>query len=176
MQNRYDPKLAQPATLKQDEGYLVMSTGTNYVSMYGFGFYLYVAPFTAKYDQDLLANFVVASQISKSDFSDHFGLLHVLKLKAGTYQYYPRSGDYREYAITVPNARFNIVAGKVTYLGEFFYHNSVNWHMDIGDNEQRDIELLRQKNVQLAQLPRVKDIVQFSGFILKDNKHVEQVE
>lgn len=176
MSNRADAKFAEPAKIKKDEGYVVISTGTNYVDQFGAGVFLTIAPATAKYMQDELALLAVGSQVLKSDFSDHFGLLHAVKLKAGAYQYYQANLDLRRYAISVPNARFQVVAGQVTYLGEFFYTMSLKTRdrSDMRDNEQRDMSLLLQKNPGLAALPRIKNVVQYSGYVLKDGEHVVQ--
>ncbi|MDZ5636210.1 hypothetical protein [Janthinobacterium sp. GMG1] len=175
MSNRADAKLAEPAKMKQDEGYVVISTGTNYVDQFGFGVFLTIAPVQAQYRQDELALLAVSSQALKSDFSDHFGLLHAVKLKAGAYQYYQANLDVRRYAISVPNARFHVVAGQVTYLGEFFYTMSLKTRdrSDMRDKEQRDMTLLQQKNSALAALPRIKNIAQYSGYVLKDEAPVE---
>jgi hypothetical protein len=175
MSNRADAKLAEPAKMKKDEGYVVISTGTNFVDQFGVGVFLTIAPVTAQYRQDELALLAVSSQVLKSDFSDHFGLLHAVKLKAGTYQYYQANLDVRRYAISVPNVRFDVVAGQVTYLGEFFYTMSLKTRdrRDMRDNEQRDMSLLQQKNPALAALPRIKNVAQYSGYILKDGEHVE---
>ena len=171
---RFDPKNILPANAANDDGYLVLSTGTNFVDKFGYGVYLMVAPAQSRFKTDILADLALSSQVHKSDFSDHFGLLHAVRLKVGTYQFYPLDA-HPGTPIRIPNGKFEIVAGKVTYMGEFFL-NYGQRTVIMRDYEERDMALLRQKNLPLTELPRVKNIGRYSGYLVLDSKDVEQVK
>ncbi len=108
------------------------------------------------------------TSIVKSDFSDHHGFLHVIKLDPG--MYYLTTGLMRPYfkGLKVPKYNFLINAGDVLYLGEYYMTSSCSMSTvaQLRDQEQRDITLLKQRNPVFADVRIRKQIPPMSGYAI----------
>lgn len=115
--------------------------------------------------------FFVDSHYDKSDYPDHHGRLLVLPIPAGNYYFAAIKAFYAK-PIQIPKYDFSITAGEVVYAGEFWM--SVNCVLDpvaeFRDQEQRDMQLLMDKNPDFAQSKKiVKRVPVFSGYAVGNN-------
>jgi hypothetical protein len=102
----------------------------------------------------------------KSDFADHHGNLHAVKLAPG--RYYVAAWIANPYVkpVRVQKAEFTVGAGEVVYLGEYFMPVSCVWNPSVEwrDQQERDLKLLVQKNPALASRAVTKRIGAFTGY------------
>jgi hypothetical protein len=117
------------------------------------------------YNGPTLAFLPVDSYVVKSEFSDHHGYLHVLRLKPGSYYFAPYINNPALDMKQVPRMDFRVAAGEVVYLGEYFMDRSCGLS-DSGalrDRSERDLALLKSKNPALAQAQVEKRILHVTG-------------
>ena len=117
-----------------------------------------------------IALLAVDAYVMKSDFADHQGNLHVLKLQPGSYYAAPWVANGMLAAKRVPKAEFTVKAGEIVYLGEYYMPLACAWETvsEFRDQESRDLALLAQKNPGLAARPVVKRIAAFTGLAVRE--------
>jgi hypothetical protein len=101
----------------------------------------------------------------KSDFTDHHGYLHVVKLPAGSY--YFATGLLQPFAspLHIPKTDFVIAAGDVAYFGEFYLTRACGLSTEGGfrDRSERDIPMLEARNPAIAKAINRKFIPKTTG-------------
>lgn len=133
----------------------------------------------ASYAQDQrAATFTLNNHYLKSDFADHPGNLNAVALPPGDYQIAPFApgiagvnggftytirgtlGEIRRYDL-------HLAAGDVVYLGEYWMVGACDGvgRGSFRDQEQRDLQLLAEKNPHLAQARIVKNILEPAGYV-----------
>ena len=90
----------------------------------------------------------VDTSYSKSDFSDHFGFVHAVRLPAGQYYVAPWLANHVINPVQVPRYDFTVGAGETVYLGEYrmSVSCSASTNAAIFDKWERDRSLFAQRN------------------------------
>lgn len=101
--------------------------------------------------------FANAVQI-RSDYSNHFGTLNVIQLRAGEYEVRSAGGGNAK-------AYFSLSSGETVYLGEIFITEGCAGTSSpavINDNWERDLEIIRARNPELANAPVARRILEWT--------------
>lgn len=127
-----------------------------------------IKPASEPYSGSNAAYMPVDTSMVKSDFADHHGFLHVVRLEPGAYYLTTGIGNPYVKAVQVPKYDFSVSAGEVVYLGEYYMSVSCAWNTvsAFRDQEQRDIALLKQRNPAFAKVSVVKRIPAMSGYAI----------
>jgi hypothetical protein len=98
--------------------------------------------------------FANAIQI-RSDYSDHYGTLNVIQLRAGDYVVRSAGGGTAQ-------GDFTLHPGETVYLGELYSPQGcqTNNQIVMNDRWDRDMALLREQNPELAEQPITKRILE----------------
>jgi len=117
------------------------------------------------YGGSSLAFLPVDSYVVKSEYADHHGYLHVLRLKPGRYYFAPYINNPSVRMTQVPRADFAVSAGEVVYLGEYYLrqHCGISNSGVFLDRSDRDLALLKSKNPALSQATIQKRILSVTG-------------
>jgi hypothetical protein len=165
--NRLGPEKISPSDLSGGSAIVILSAGAPSPCT-STGTELDIKPADEPYSGSNAAYMPVDFSIVKSDFSDHHGFLHVIKLAPGNY--YITSGIANPYvqAIKIPKYDFSVSAGEVVYLGEYYLAVSCVWNTasQFRDQEERDIMLLKKKNPAFSNVKIVKRIPLMSGYAI----------
>jgi hypothetical protein len=152
-------------TQEQEKGaVIVLSAGAN-EKCFSFATRLKLLRADAPYNGPAIAFLPVDSYAVKSEFSDHQGYLHVLRLPPGSYYLAPYINNPALEMKEVPRADFSVSAGEVAYLGEYFLQRAcgLSGSAVFRDQWERDMALLKARNPALAQAPIARRVLGFTG-------------
>ncbi|HKS54184.1 MAG TPA: hypothetical protein VJS12_02800 [Steroidobacteraceae bacterium] len=165
LQNRNGAEMLTAADVTGDAAFVVLSAGAP-EKCFATSTFLKLKAATEPYGGKDIALLSVDGYSVKSDFADHHGNLHAVKLAPG--QYYVAAWIANPYvtAVRVKKAEFTVGAGEVVYLGEYFMPVSCVWNPSVEwrDQQERDLKLLALKNPALAGRTITKRIAAFTGY------------
>jgi hypothetical protein len=162
--NRHGAEKFAYAPENPEEAVVILSLGAtekcfNYVTR------LKLLPAAAPYSGPMIASLPVDSYVIKSEYTDHHGYLHVLRLKPGSYYLAPFINNPRVKVSYASRADFSVKAGEVVYLGEYFLEQACGLSTggQYRDQADRDLELLKSKNPALSRANIQKRILRTTG-------------
>jgi hypothetical protein len=165
LQNRYGAASLPASEISADSSFVVLSAGAPEKCI-STSTFLRLKPAAESYQGKDIALLNVDGYAVKSDFADHHGNLHAVKLAPG--RYYVAAWIANPYVepVRVPKAEFAVGAGEVVYLGEYFMPVSCAWNplVEWRDQQERDMKLLAQQNSVLAGRAVTKRIAKFTGY------------
>lgn len=165
LQNRNGAEMLPAAEITDGASFVVLSAGAPEKCI-ATSTFLRLKAATEPYNSKDIALLSVDGYSVKSDFADHHGNLHAVKLAPG--QYYVAAWIANPYVspVRVQKAEFTVGAGEVVYLGEYFMPVSCVWNPVVvwRDQQDRDLKLLAQKNPALASRSVTKRIAAFTGY------------
>lgn len=128
---------------------------------------LKLLPAESPYSGRNLAYLPVDSYVVKSEYTDHHGYLHVLRLKPGSYYFTPHINNPALGITRAFRADFTVSRGEVVYLGNYYLHQACGYSSSgsFSDQSERDLALLRSKNPTLSQASIQKRILRVTGQI-----------
>jgi hypothetical protein len=128
---------------------------------------LKLLPAESPYSGRTVAYLPVDSYVVKSEYSDHHGYLHVVRLKPGSYYFTPHINNPAVGVTRAFRADFTVSGGEVVYLGNYYLHQSCGLSSSgsFSDQWERDLALLKSKNPPLSQAPIQKRILRVTGQI-----------
>jgi hypothetical protein len=118
------------------------------------------------------AGFVASLDVDRaavrSDFDDHKGFVHAVKLPPGNYYLAERVADPSLKPVKIMGASIQLQSGEALYLGEFYLDQGCAFktHYLVRDREDRDLPLLLEKNPDLRQEKVRKQMMIFSDYVV----------
>lgn len=127
-----------------------------------------MAPAGSAYFSNVATGLNVDNYSVKSDFEDHQGFIDVLTLPAGSYEIYPFVLNAYIQPIKVSAIEFSVKPGEAVYVGEYFMDVACTLHdwVALRDREDRDLNLVRERNPAFAHVEFTKRLAHFSRYIL----------
>lgn len=127
---------------------------------------LWVAPFGRRQMKDVITSVVLDNYVIKSDFGDHHGVINVMVLPEGEYQFYPYVlNPWMEFKAP-SRGRFSVKAGETVYIGETFLSSGCGGGgvvIEVRDQQVRDLAKLKQMRPDLDTAGIVKRLAYFDG-------------
>lgn len=135
-------------------GVVILSTGAPKPCM-ATGSQLNVDKAGQRYKAETKLMLPIDSYVLKSDFKTHQGVVNVVPMAPGDYQFYVKSQNPSLRDIRSPRAYFTVKPGEVLYLGELFLPENCAWSMtpEFRDQQARDMAFVLGRNPKLAAFP-----------------------
>ena len=156
MKNEYAANLISPSEANETSGLVILSVGTPEKSYWAS--LIKIQKFGKSYSETPVAYLPVNDYWHESEFSDHHGLLYVIKLVPG--RYYVTHHTPRRWAPYHRKADFELHAKEIIYLGEIHMAPS---NMEFRDQEARDLSLLKTTNPAFGNVKIEKRLLRFTG-------------
>lgn len=161
--NYNSPDRLAPALAEDGTGVVLISTGAVSSCMTQATF-LKIKKDGEGYMSDSRA-LLVDTPFTKSDFDDHVGFVHAIRLPAGKYYVAPWAANPYVTAVKIPRFDFTVTAGETEYIGEYFMPISCSLANLSGfaDAWQRDSAVISRKNAKLDLSNVVHKLAVFGG-------------
>lgn len=127
---------------------------------------LFVSPLGRRQFKDVNTGWVLDNYVIKSDFTDHHGVINVMVLPEGEYQFYPYVlNPWMEFKAP-GRGRFSVKAGETVYIGETFLAEGCGGGgvvIEVRDQEARDLAMLKRMRPDLDTSGIAKRLAYFDG-------------
>jgi hypothetical protein len=162
--NRYGPKTLQPAMSGDNTGVILMSAGAKDKCITA-SIFLKMLPSDKGYYSGEIALPAVDAYPTPSDFTDHFGFVHTIRVPAGSYYFAPWLANPYATPVQVPRYDFSVAAGETVYLGEYYQSVScsLSTRAEIRDNWERDRAVIARINPSIDLSKANTRLLTYSG-------------